>query len=163
MFLSFGRSRSFLAQIQPKWIHPLLFACTSFPFQSTVENTPEDLSSAWSKVVEIFCRLNIYLRLTVHFKACGAHSSSKFWWGSLSPALSAILSVSPTLLMTAVSQGCNCQTESMAALPPSMIRWWAVYINTFSLFQCKCQPNKKGNMFLVTESSAKKNFGWKRQ
>lgn len=45
----------------------------------------------------------------------------EFWLGSLSPALSAILSVSPTLLMTPVSQGCNCQTESMAALPPPMI------------------------------------------
>ena len=47
--------------------------------------------------------------------------SPDFWLGSLSPALSAILSVSPTLLMTPVSQGCNCQTESMAALPPPMI------------------------------------------
>lgn len=122
------RCKIILAAIQPKWIHPTL-ECMRCVFLSNSWNHSEDLSGARS-LVHICC-LGIYWHLTAEFKVAAAHFFSRFWLGSLSLALSAMLSVSPPLLTTPVSQRCNRRPESMAALHPPIIGQWTVYSNIF--------------------------------
>lgn len=104
------------------------------------DNTQDWLEARWTKY-----SLNIYWQPARHLKEEDTHPSFEFWLGSLSFALSAILSVRPSLLMTPVSQGCNCQHKSMAALPTLWLDN-ELRAPTVARFQNECLTKELGNV-----------------